>query len=171
MQTTRRGFLALSGSAAALTALGRVGPAGAAVPTDAGFFDANEREILGAVVARMVETGEPGAPAVAETAALGRIDALCAGLDPAITGPLPLLLRLVDWGPFLFELRFARFRELGPAEQDEALRGWMTSRLELRRLGFAALRNLSFVGYWSDERTWPLIGYRGPLIGREGTGP
>ena len=27
-----------------------------------------------------------------------------------------------------------------------------------------ALRTLAFVGYWRDERTWPLIGYSGPML-------
>jgi hypothetical protein len=31
-------------------------------------------------------------------------------------------------------------------------------------MAFLALRNLALLGYWSQDETWPLIGYRGPLI-------
>src|SRR5690606_3685845 len=137
--------------------------AGAAAPA---FFDARERAVLLDVVARMVDTGEPGAPAVGDTRALETIEALCLRLPAETTAPLPALLRLVEWGPLLFEGRFARFTALDPSAQDAHLAGWMRSRFGWRRLGFQALRNLAMLGYWSQEETWPLIGYRGPLLQR-----
>jgi len=79
-----------------------------------------------------------------------------------------LLLRAVEWGPYVFDWRFARFTELDDAGQDASLRGWMTSRLGLRRLGFQALKNLSLLGWYAEEASWPLIGYQGPLIARRG---
>jgi hypothetical protein len=164
---TRRGFFALAGGAAALGSIASLRVAPAAALTTAGgarFFGDAEREILTSVVERMVDTGEPGAPAVRATRTIETIDALCAGLDPSATAPLPALLRLVEWGPLLFERRLARFTTLDAAAQDTALRGWMTSRIALRRVGFYALRNLSLLGYWSQDETWPLIGYAGPLL-------
>jgi hypothetical protein len=101
---------------------------------------------------------------VRATGAIAAIDALCAGLDPAATAPLPALLRLVEWGPLLFDGRLARFTALDAAGQDAALGGWMTSRLALRRMGFYALRNLAQLGYWSQRETWSLVGYAGPLL-------
>jgi hypothetical protein len=169
LATTRRRFLALSGAGAALAALGRLPAAAAAsapaAPRAAFFADA-ERGVLAAVCARVVDTGEPGAPTARDAGAVERIEALCAALDPALSGPLPLLLRAVEWAPFLFDGRFARFTRLAPEEQDASLRGWMTSRFTLRRLGFEALRNLAFLGYYASEKTWPWIGYAGPLLGR-----
>jgi hypothetical protein len=170
--TTRRGFLRLLGSGAALATLARIpvlppaARAAADAAADAGgaaFFDTGQRRILGAVVARMVDTGE--AP-VDPADAVATIDALCASLDPALTEPLPLLVRLVEWSPPLFQLRFARFTNLPPGEQDDCLRDWMTSRLGLRRMGFAALKNLSMLGWYSQERSWASVGYAGPLLGR-----
>jgi hypothetical protein len=167
---SRRGFLALAGSGAAFASLAglRAVPAAALelAPGPAAFFLPRDREILTQVVERMVDTGEPGAPAVRETRTIATIDALCARLDPASTAPLPALLRLVEWGPFLFERRLSRFTGLDPAGQDAALRGWMTSGLALRRMGFFALRNLALLGYWSQDETWPLVGYAGPLLHR-----
>jgi hypothetical protein len=167
---TRRGFLALAGSGAALATLASVRalPAAAAGANAAApaFFAPREREILTRIVERMVDTGAPGAPPVRATRTIDTIDALCAGLDPATTAPLPALLRLVEWGPLLFERRFARFSTLDAAGQDAALAGWMRSGLALRRMGFYALRNLALLGYWSQDETWPLVGYAGPLIRR-----
>lgn len=170
-RATRRGFLGLAGGAVALGGLAqlRALPAGAAEPaTDGGarFFADREREILTRIVERMVDTGEPGAPAVRATRTIDTIDGLCRTLEPALTAPLPALVRLVEWGPLLFDGRFARFSSLDAAGQDAHLTGWMRSRIGLRRLGFLALRNLALLGYWSQDETWPLIGYQGPLLRR-----
>jgi hypothetical protein len=112
----------------------------------------------------MVETGDPAAPALRNTGAIDTVDRLCRTLDPGTTAPLPALLRLVEWGPLLFEGRLARFTHLDGAAQDAHLAGWMRSRFGWRRQGFLALRNLALLGYWSQDETWPLIGYRGPLL-------
>ena len=171
---SRRGFLGFVGSGTAFASIAslRALPAAAdpavaaAVATPARFFGTGETEILTQVVERVVDTGEPGAPRVRETRAIATIDALCASLDPGATAPLPSLLRLIEWGPLLFEHRFARFTQLDAGAQDRALDGWMRSSLTLRRMGFYALRNLSLLGYWSQDETWPLIGYAGPLLRR-----
>jgi hypothetical protein len=167
LATTRRGFLGLAGAGAAFAGLGalRALPGAAASPgAGAGFFSPGDAEILTRVVERIVDTGEPGAPPVRATGTLATIDRLCAGLAPELTAPLPWLLRLVEWGPWIFEATPSRFSLLPPEAQDASLRGWSTSRLDLRRAGFQALRNLACLGYWSQPETWPLIGYRGPLL-------
>jgi len=173
LSTTRRGFLRLAGATAALTALAQVRsvPATAAPAAAAGaFFSPAEQEILTQVAERMVDSDAPGAPRIRDTGTIATIDALCASLDPSITAPLPTLLRVVDWAPFVFVLRFSRFTRLTPAEQDASLAGWMRSRLAVRRQAFLALRNLALLGYYSQEETWPAIGYAGPLL-RPAAGP
>ena len=165
LHATRRGFLGLAAKSAALAALARL-PAASALSANGAktaFFSAYETAILTAVVERVVATGEASAPAVRETRAVEVIDRLCAGLDPEVSGVLPTLLRLVEWGPALFDFRFTRFSKLSDAEKDASLRAWMTSRLGVRRRAFYALRNLSYLGYYSQEATWALIGYRGPF--------
>ena len=167
--STRRRFLQLAGSTAAFTALAQMRPlpVAAAVAGPAGrFFDAAETEIFTQIMERIVDTGLADAPRVRETGAVASVDALCAGLDPGLSGPLPMLVRAFEFAPILFELRFSRFTGLSDAEKDESLTGWMTSRFHLRRLGFLAIRNLCFFGYYSQEPTWPLIGYAGPLLGK-----
>jgi hypothetical protein len=170
--TTRRGFLRLAGATAGLGALAQlrvlpvaaVGCAGAA-PGER-FFDDAETEILTQLMERIVDTGLPEAPRVRETRAVATVDTLCRGLDPSVSGVLPLALSLVEWSPLLFDLRLSRFTKLPAAEQDATLRSWMTSRLELRRTAFLGLRNLCFMGWYSQPEVWPLIGYQGPLLRR-----
>ena len=165
LRATRRGFLSLAAASAALTALARL-PAAGAVAThrcENAFFSERERELLTGVVERMVATGAPEAPAVRATGTIEVIDRICAGLDPGVSGVLPNLLRLVEWGPLLFDFTLTRFSKMSDAEKDASLRAWMTSRLGFRRRAFYALRNLSFLGYYSQEPTWALIGYRGPF--------
>lgn len=170
LSTTRRGFLRLASASASFAALARLSalPAAAQVSAVTGasadFFDDSSREVLGHVVARMVDTGEPSAPAVRDTGTIKTIDRLCAGLDPELVGSLPLALRLVEYGPIVFDWRWSRFTHLSLAEQDASLAGWMTSRFAVRRLAFFALRNLALLGYYSQPETWRLIDYKGPLL-------
>ncbi len=167
--STRRGFLRLAGSSAAFGALAQLRALPMAAAEASGtagdrFFDAQETEILTQVMERVVDTGRDDAPRVRDTGAVAAVDALCRGLDPAIAGPLPLALRLFEWGPLLFDFTFTRFTRMSDAQKDASLRAWMTSRLEIRRLAFLGVRNLCFVGYYSQDATWPLIGYAGPLL-------
>ena len=46
----------------------------------------------------------------------------------------------------------------------------MTSRLALRRTAFLGLRNLCFLGWYSQPESWSLIGYQGPLLRRAAAG-
>lgn len=170
--TTRRGFLRLAGTTAAFGALAQLRPLPASAfgcaPSAPGerFFDANQTEILTQLMQRMTDTGLPDAPRVRDTRAVATVDAVCRGLDPAVSGVLPLALLLFEWGPLLFDRRFARFSRLAAAEQDASLRGWMNSRLALRRAAFLGVRNLCFMGWYSQPEVWPLIGYQGPLLRR-----
>ncbi len=130
------------------------------------IFDDDESELLMAIVDRMVYTGDPGAPEPREIGTLATIEATLALLDESLVDELRLALRLVEYWPLLFEWRFRRFRSLSPEAQDRSLEGWRGSRIETRRRVFYALRNLALLGYWSQDETWPLIGYGGPWIRR-----
>jgi hypothetical protein len=166
---SRRAFLRRAGLAASLTALSQLRialPAAAAAAPTGALLSPHETEILTQITERMVASDDPGAPAVRDTGAIAAIDALLSQLDPALTADLPLALRLFDWGPILFDLTFSRFTRMGAAEQDASIRCWMTSRLALRRQAYEAVRNLAFIGYYSQDAVWAGIGYRGPLIER-----
>jgi hypothetical protein len=129
-------------------------------------LDGDQRGLLLAISTRMVETGRPDAPSPSDVAAIPRIERLLGSLGADRVDGVKLALRLVDLWPVLFELRFRRFRNLTPEQQDESLDGWRRSGLELRRRVFYALRAVAIYGYWSADATWPLIGYGGPWIRR-----
>ncbi len=173
LATTRRGFLRLASASASLASLACLRPlpasaVSAATTASVPFFDPGLREVLRHVVIRMVDAGDAGAPAVDDVGALDTIDTLCRGLDPELVSPLRIALRLVEWGPFVFDRRLSRFSQLSPERQDASLTGWMTSRFEVRRLVFYALRNLAMIGYYSQPQTWSSIDYRGPLLSGDG---
>ena len=44
------------------------------------------------------------------------------------------------------------------------------SSSDLLRAGFDGLKSLVFMGYYRDARTWGILGYDGPLVGRPPSG-
>jgi gluconate 2-dehydrogenase subunit 3-like protein len=64
----------------------------------------------------------------------------------------------------------SRFTRLGPQDQDRVLASIERSSSDLLRAGFDGLRSLVFLGYYRDPRTWKVIGYDGPLVGRPQSG-
>jgi hypothetical protein len=75
----------------------------------------------------------------------------------ALTADVRSLLHLFE------HAHLTRFTRLSAEAQDEVLRAWQTSGLALKRQGFQALRTLCFMGYYRDARTWPMLGYTGPM--------
>ena len=120
--------------------------------------------IFDAVARRMLAPDGPDAPGAEEVQAALFADGYLARLDEGMQSDVRALLQLVEHGSFLFRPRFSRFTHMSPAEQDATLADWETSRLSVRRQGFQALKTLALLGYWRDDRTWPLIGYTGPML-------
>lgn len=169
----RRDFLRTSAFAAGLASLARLQPApaaesSAAAGADLKVLSADEADILVSIGERMVYSGEASMPAFRDTDAIAVIDRSLRYADPSLRDQVGWLLWLFDWGPPVLALRMGRFRSLEPAQQDEYIRGWAESRFELRRLGFRALKNISMLGYYTQDRTWAGIGYDGPWIKGEG---
>ncbi len=96
----------------------------------------------------------------------GFIDALLADLPPTTQSQARLMLRVVEHGTHLFDLKPKRFTRLSPAEQDAYLTGWMESSLGARRIVFRALKTLAALGYYAQPTAWEAIGYDGPWLGR-----
>jgi hypothetical protein len=64
----------------------------------------------------------------------------------------------------------SRFTYLRPEAQDRVLERIESSSQDLLRAGFDGLKSLVFIGYYRDARTWGLLGYDGPLVGRPSGG-
>jgi len=171
---SRRTFLRHAALGAGWLAVSRLRPlpalaASAGPATDAAamrVLTPRQVEILTVVVQRMVESGSPDMPAVRETRAVETIDQALQQVDPAVQSQLGWLITLFQWGPPVLQFRLHRFTGLSPAQQDDYIRDWATSRVETRRLGFQALKNLAMLGYYSQDATWKPLHYDGPWVPR-----
>ena len=168
---SRRSFLRYGAVTAGLLAVSRlrVMPANASPPAAAAglrVLTPHQAEVLTVIVERMVFTGSDAMPAVRATGAIATIDQALLQLDPAMQSQVGWLLTLFQWGPPLFQFKLKTFTSLTPDERDDYLRGWATSRSDTRRLAFRALKNLSMLGYYSQDATWKGIHYDGPWAPR-----
>jgi hypothetical protein len=123
--------------------------------------------VMQAVARRVLAPDGDDAPSADAVDVAGAVDTYVAKLPPPVQRDVRALLQLVEHGSSLFRLsttRFTRFTHMAPAEQDATLADWQRSSLTVRRRGFQALRTLAFLGYWRDDRTWPLLGYSGPML-------
>jgi hypothetical protein len=129
-------------------------------------FSESQADVLTAIVERMVDSGDASMPAVRDTRAIQIIDHTLTHVDETVQAQLQWLLTLFQYGPPLFDLRLATFTSMSPEDQDAYIQGWAGSRFETRRLAFRALKNLSMLGYYADDTTWPGIHYTGPWAPR-----
>lgn len=168
----RRTFLRAAGMSAGLLTLARLGPASPAVAlaksSEGGLtvLSAGDAEILSAIAERMVFTGDPQMPRFGETSGLRIIDSSMRYLADDVIQQLHWALLLFEYAPPIFDARFSTFTGLDEEAQDAYIAGWADSRFSLRRVAFQALKNLSYLGYYSDEATWKGIHYDGPWVPR-----
>jgi hypothetical protein len=122
-----------------------------------------ELSVLDAVARRLIVPA-PGAPSLDEARVAFRCDRILALADETSQVEARQLLQLFEsaLAGFLFGARVTPFTRLGPDAQDEVLREWMTSRLEVRRTGYSALRSLVTAAYYGNPITWATAGYPGP---------
>lgn len=120
--------------------------------------------ILQAAARRIVRPDGEGAPSADQVEVALGVDAYLARLPASVQREVRQLLQLWEHGALLFDLRPGRFSKLGPRAQDVTLAAWERSSLVLRRRAFQALRTLVFLGYYRDARTWPQLGYPGPMV-------
>jgi hypothetical protein len=109
----------------------------------------------------------PGcAPTSDETDVAGFFDAWVARMPERLRRDLGRFLAYLEHVAPLAAGHSSRFTRLSPDEQDAVLASVEASRHDLLRAGFDGLKSLVFIGYYRDVRTWSLVGYDGPLVGR-----
>ncbi len=162
---TRRRLLQTGLGGALLLAVGAILPSGCArySPTERTFRFLTRKEYA---VVTQAAVRILGLPDEAREDVGGFIDGLLADLPPTTQGQARLMLRVVEHGTHLFDLKPRRFTRLSPAEQDVYLRGWMESTLGARRVIFRALKTLAALGYYAQASAFEAIGYDGPWLGR-----
>lgn len=130
------------------------------------ILDATEYAVLTSIAARMVPGGE-GFPKVQEVDVGVIADQILARSDPAVAKEVKQLLNLFEnaLAGFLFSGRIRPFTSLAAGDQDRVLQEWESSRLDIRRTGFSALRTLVIAGYFGSPLSWSAVHYPGPPQG------
>ncbi len=163
---SRRAFLVRAGGllVAASLPVGCAGPAFRAPGFQLRYFSPFEYAVVTRVADRIVPGGyglpDPGSLGVARQA-----DGVLALLDPSLEADFHQLLTLFDRVPILAG-RLGSFLTQGPRGADAYLAAWENSPFELLRHGFQGLRRLAAAVYYADPRTWAILHYAGPWVGR-----
>jgi hypothetical protein len=144
-------------------------PPTAAAATKPRCLSGREIVIVRAVALRILDGAEPDPHADGALAQVQFIDEYLAGLDGGLRSDVKALLSLLELYPTMTG-RFTRFSRLSPAAQDEVLSSWERSRLALLRQGLQAVKAMCFLAHYQDERSFPSLGYSGPLVPVEGLG-
>ncbi len=111
------------------------------------FFSPTEAKILTVLTERMVGTDFPD---VEHSPTVTTIDAFVAGLPLNLRVQLRRALHLFQWCPILFAGKLRPFTRLSPDDAEIYIQSWAQSRIGLRRRLFRGLRDLTFLGYYSQ---------------------
>ena len=115
-----------------------------------------EYVVIDAVGARLLA---PEQAAVADFA-----DQYLQGLPSADLRDVRMLLHFVEQGAPLLVGHTARFTHLGVSAQDAVLRAVERSPVGRLRQGFAVLKAVAEMAYYSQDSAWSAIGYPGPIV-------
>jgi hypothetical protein len=109
-------------------------------------------------------------PSADDLAVAAFVDGWMAGMPERVRRDLGRFLAYVEHIAPIGAGFVARFTRLPPGDQDRVLASLEASSNDLLRAGFDGLRSLVFLGYYRDPRTWKIVGYDGPFIGRPQSG-
>jgi hypothetical protein len=113
---------------------------------------------------------DPAIPSADDVDVAGFVDGWLAKMHEFVRRDLG---RFLAYAEHIAPLRVgfaSRFTRLRAAEQDTVLSALEASSSPLLRAGFDGLKSLVFMGYYRDARTWAILGYDGPLVGRPAGG-
>jgi len=111
--------------------------------------------------------GDPSIPSADDVDVAGFVDAYVARMAPTMRRDLGrAFLYLEEIAPLTLGLT-SRFTLLPPEDQDRVLEALETGPVVLLRGAFAGIKSLVFMGYYRDPRTWTILGYGGPWVGRK----
>lgn len=154
----RRGFLrGVAGGGAALVVAGWLPRGGSSYPAQRGLraLTAKEHAVVRAAAEALLQ-GVPVSPA----AVADDMDRELALMGEPILSDMKAVLGLMEHLTLLGG-RLRRFTALSPEARLAYLNGWATSRFNLRRAAFQALRSLVHFLAWSRDETRPLTGFAG----------
>ena len=111
------------------------------------FFTEVEHDILKSVCAYMV--GISGDTALDTPVIV--VDTFVQQLPKTLRRQLRFGLHLFQWGPPLFIGKSCRFTQLVPRDAVKYIESWAKSRFKIRRRLFRGLRDIAFLGYYSNQ--------------------
>jgi hypothetical protein len=110
--------------------------------------------------------GDPSIPGPDDTDVAGFVDAWVARMHPSIRRDLGRFLGYLEHLAPVAVGMGSRFSRLSADDQDRVLSALEASSSDLLRAGFDGLKSLVFMGYYRDPRTWSILRYDGPTVGR-----
>jgi hypothetical protein len=166
MALSRRSFLGLGLVGAGLLALGGVGLRPTVLRAATKPLRALDERTF-SVLAAFAERVAPGGgafPAASGVQVAEKVDALLATCAPGMVAEIKQALLLFDnaLAGLLLDQRPSTFTACDPATQDAILESWKSSRLDLRRRVYKALRGLCAGAYYGSPEVYAAIGYPGP---------
>ena len=111
------------------------------------FFTEVEHDILKSVCAYMV--GISGDTALDTPVIV--VDTFVQQLPKTLRRQLRFGLHLFQWGPPLFIGKSCRFTQLVPRDAVKYIESWAKSRFRIRRRLFRGLRDIAFLGFYSNK--------------------
>jgi hypothetical protein len=125
-----------------------------------------DRQLLRALVPVMLAgalpSGRSGAQAIDEI--ITGVDVTVAHFPPTVRAEIRQLLWLLEsplTRPLLAGI-WSPWSEAGVDAIQAFLNSWKHSRLDLKRVGYAALHDLVVGAWYANPLSWPRIGYPGP---------
>jgi hypothetical protein len=109
---------------------------------------------------------DEGIPSADDVDVAGFVDGYIARMPAPLRKDLLRFLAYVEHMAPLGVGCSSRFTRLGSADQDRVLASVESSSSDLLRGGFDGLKACVFMGYYRDARTWTILGYDGPFVGR-----
>jgi hypothetical protein len=115
-------------------------------------------------------TDDASIPTADDLDVAGFVDEWLARMRPGVRRDFGRFLAYIEHLAPLRGGLTSRFTRLGPDEQDRVLAATEASSSDLLRAGFEGLKSLVLMGYYRDARTWGIVGYDGPRVGRPTAG-
>ena len=112
------------------------------------FFTQAEHNILKALCAYMVGTSNDPELDIS----IITIDAFVQQLPKPLRSRIRFGIHLFQWSPPLFIRKLCLFTQLESRDAVRYIEGWARSRLRIRRQLFRGLRDIAFLGYYSDKQ-------------------
>ena len=167
--TSRRGFMQLSATSAAALTLGAsvAGLTGCSkVPTANGYkvLRPGDIEILRAVAPVILSGSYPGSlVADGEAVLLRSLDKVVLTLQDYARSQLVMLFDALQVAPIraLMGAPWTAWSDMQPADIEAFLQDWKTSRIQLKRMGYASLCKLVTMCWYSQPSTFAFSGYPG----------